>query len=449
MSKIICDVCGTSYPETASQCPICGCAKSADSRTVTGNKINAEGAAASSYQFVKGGRFSKKNVIKRNKQNLARQEKRTDPDDGMDEEDSGSNKGLIVLLLILLAAIIVVVIYIAMRFFAPGTDINGPAPSGTKEPSSSSTAEPTTDPTTVPTTAPTTAPTTEPNYPCNGLTLRQTEILLGEPGSTVKISVSTDPANTTDALHFESDNEAVATVSADGTVTAVGEGSARITVTCGGYEVHCDVEVVYATSEPTTDPTTEPTTEPTTKPIAQLELNRDDITFFGEGESWKLYEGDLPLNQIEWYSGNEDVATIKNGTVTAVAPGTTKVYGKYNGEEVSCIVRCNWTSEEETTESTEGTTEPTESEVEEGIYSLYINGSVPGAFGADVTISQGESIELTVVSPSGKVVSVSWSASQSGVVAISGNTITGSGSGQVYVTALYNGELFSCIVRVN
>ena len=25
MSKVICDVCGTTYPDTASVCPICGC----------------------------------------------------------------------------------------------------------------------------------------------------------------------------------------------------------------------------------------------------------------------------------------------------------------------------------------------------------------------------------------------------------------------------------------
>ena len=25
MSKIICDICGTTYPETAECCPICGC----------------------------------------------------------------------------------------------------------------------------------------------------------------------------------------------------------------------------------------------------------------------------------------------------------------------------------------------------------------------------------------------------------------------------------------
>ena len=33
MSKIICDVCGTRYPETADQCPICGHIRDASGKT--------------------------------------------------------------------------------------------------------------------------------------------------------------------------------------------------------------------------------------------------------------------------------------------------------------------------------------------------------------------------------------------------------------------------------
>ena len=113
MSKIICDVCGTTYAETSAQCPICGCAKSAGSRTVTGDKVNAAEEAASSYQFVKGGRFSKRNVNKRNKETLKRQEPKPAPQEEQPEENQ--NNGMIVLLLLLLAAIIAVVIYIAVR----------------------------------------------------------------------------------------------------------------------------------------------------------------------------------------------------------------------------------------------------------------------------------------------------------------------------------------------
>ena len=58
MNKIVCDLCGTSYPETAPQCPICGTAKSDTAKT----KPDAE----SGYAYVKGGRFSHANVRKRN-----------------------------------------------------------------------------------------------------------------------------------------------------------------------------------------------------------------------------------------------------------------------------------------------------------------------------------------------------------------------------------------------
>lgn len=61
MSKIVCDVCGTSYPETATQCPICGNAKSEKAAT-SGKPVTQD----SGYAYVKGGRFSHSNVRKRN-----------------------------------------------------------------------------------------------------------------------------------------------------------------------------------------------------------------------------------------------------------------------------------------------------------------------------------------------------------------------------------------------
>ena len=440
MSKIICDVCGTTYPETASQCPICGCAKSADARTVTGDKVSAEGAAASSYQFVKGGRFSKRNVNKRNRQNLARQEKQPEPVDDQDEEE-GSNKGLIVVLLLLLAAIIAVVIYIAIRFFGPGTDDPGKVPGGVTDPTpGTSTAAPTdptdaptTEPTEAPTTEPTTEPTEEPTYPCTGLSLKKTEILLEEPGSTAAIMLSVSPVNTTDPVVYASDNEAVATVDENGVVTAVAEGTARITVTCGNFEVYCDVEVASATSEPTTEPT-DPPTEPPTEPQKQLKLNRSDFSLFSAGEKWDLYSGSAPKNQITWTSSNENVATVDNGVVTAVGPGSATIYAEYNGEKASCIVYCQWQETEPPTE--EPTLDPNDT------YRISHT---------DVSISVGESFTLTLRNSSGEVVDVTWQVSSSGYVTISGNTVTGaasinSNSFTVYTTV--GGTTYSCIVRV-
>ena len=64
MNKVICDVCGTDYPETASQCPVCGCVRRGGSQTSAGN-ATANSESAAGYTYVKGGRFSKSNVRKR------------------------------------------------------------------------------------------------------------------------------------------------------------------------------------------------------------------------------------------------------------------------------------------------------------------------------------------------------------------------------------------------
>ena len=71
MSKIICDVCGTSYPETATQCPICGCVRPTDAVTVNTESASAEVLPKNTYTYVKGGRFSKANVKKRNSANYS------------------------------------------------------------------------------------------------------------------------------------------------------------------------------------------------------------------------------------------------------------------------------------------------------------------------------------------------------------------------------------------
>ena len=56
MSKIICDVCGSAYADTADQCPICGTAKRDT------NATKPESQSEGGYNYVKGGRFSHANV---------------------------------------------------------------------------------------------------------------------------------------------------------------------------------------------------------------------------------------------------------------------------------------------------------------------------------------------------------------------------------------------------
>ena len=49
MSKVICDVCGTAYAETAAQCPICGSAKASANQTEAGAQQGSQTAAGYTY----------------------------------------------------------------------------------------------------------------------------------------------------------------------------------------------------------------------------------------------------------------------------------------------------------------------------------------------------------------------------------------------------------------
>ena len=73
MNKIICDICGTSYAESGKQCPICGSVRPGDVQRMT-NEVKRDGNGSTGYTHVKGGRFSKSNVKKRNQ---AQNRKRT------------------------------------------------------------------------------------------------------------------------------------------------------------------------------------------------------------------------------------------------------------------------------------------------------------------------------------------------------------------------------------
>lgn len=153
MSKIICDVCGTSYPETAVQCPICGCVRPGEVKVVAGDTaIPVEEKTATPYTHVKGGRFSKANVRKRNmdKGVDVEQEVRSDANENTNENDQPQNSGknkvdvaLTVTVIALLLAIVAVVVYIVLRFFTPAFAGNGSG-AETKAPTVPTTASVTT-----------------------------------------------------------------------------------------------------------------------------------------------------------------------------------------------------------------------------------------------------------------------------------------------------------------
>ena len=84
------------------------------------------------------------------------------------------------------------------------------------------------------------------------------------------------------------------------------------------------------------------------QPVGALSLNRTDISFFGAGEAFTLIvKGVAAGTEVLWTSENEAIASVdENGTVTAVAPGTVKVFARIGEAELTCWVRCQFTAPE-------------------------------------------------------------------------------------------------------
>lgn len=363
MNKVICDICGTTYPETAEQCPICGFARDMGTAPAAAMPVEELTQAMPVRQQVKGGRFSAANVRKRNNSTPRYQAQLVDDEDveyapvaaprvpvapkaapvppvapvtpkapvapaapvapvapelpkappverqtkpamaprAPKKPEDDSNKPLVIILIILIAAVLVVSAFLFTKYALPA--ITGDDKETTEQTEDESTES---------------EPTEAPTIPCEELTLKDGtgKELTGEDQKWL-LNVEFKPADTTDKLVFTSDNEEVATVNEEGCIQAVGEGEAVITVTCGEKKVTFNVTCVFATEPPETEPTeTEPTEPPTTEPtepepvkmtvdVKKLSIrsgagtNYEKVGSYQKGEVVTIYE-QVTVNNEKW-----------------------------------------------------------------------------------------------------------------------------------------------------
>ena len=383
MSKIICDVCGTRYPESSNQCPICGCVRDAEQK-IDEAVISEEEVAETSRASGKGGRFSKANVRKRNKDQLGYDEAEASapvpapvPDAQQEEYDSdeetndGSHRKKNVFLNILLVLVIVALLlvsgYIFVEYFMPNV-LTDMLPQNATE---------ATEVTEMPATEAATGAATEAvqteaaAIPCQQLVADVTDVVLTEEGQMYLLNVQALPEDTTDTVMYISSNEDVATVNEEGRVTAVGEGSVVISVFCGEQQMEFHVTCAFATEAPTeaateapaegeteapaegeteapaegeTEAPVEDPTEEATAPLKDvvLSIKTSDMTFRSRGQQAVIKLTCALTNQeVTWTSSNEAIATVdKDGVITRVGAGTTTIIGQYGDQKVEIIVRC-------------------------------------------------------------------------------------------------------------
>ncbi len=161
-----------------------------------------------------------------------------------------------------------------------------------------------------------------------GIELNKTELTLTEGGSET-LTATVTPDNATDkTVTWASNKTDVATVE-NGVVTAVGEGTATITASAGGYEASCVVTV-----------------NPATVDVTGVTLDKTSATLYINGESGTntvtLTVTVTPDNAtdktVTWASNKTDVATVENGVVTAVGEGTATIMATAGGKSAACTV---------------------------------------------------------------------------------------------------------------
>lgn len=287
MSKIVCDVCGSTYSETEAQCPICGTAKSEAAKPV----IEANGED----QASKGGKFSKTNTRKTGAGNTR---KSGSENNKSGEEGAPSNLAMIVIVAVLLLAIVAVCVFIAVRLFGQPENPN---------PSTNSTQS------------------TSQTIPCTGIELLDSAnqtLTFTDLTQTAQLSVKALPENTTDTVvcTYTSSDPAVVLVNETGLVTPVASGNATITIAYGTYSISvsvtCDIP----------------------KPITEIKLVGKEITLSRTSKTAQLYTGELDPSDIKWESNDETIAYVENGLVTAVANGKVTITATYGDLTATCTV---------------------------------------------------------------------------------------------------------------
>jgi len=254
-----------------------------------------------------------------------------------------------------------------------------------------------------------------------GVTLNKTALTLSI-GGTETLTAAVTPSNATDkAVNWTSSDNSVATVSG-GTVTALAAGTASITVTTadGGKTATCSVTVQAA--------------EPIVVDVTGVTLNKTEFTLtVGDTEvlSATLTPSDATNKAVTWASGNTAVATVNNGMVIAVAPGTASitVTTADGGKTATCAV---------TVQAALPNT-------------IAVTGVTLNETALELIVGGTETLAATVAPSNATNKNITWTSSDTDVATVStGGLVTAiaGGTATITVTTVNGGKTAVCSVTV-
>ena len=247
--------------------------------------------------------------------------------------------------------------------------------------------------------------------PVTSVSLNKTSLALTEQ-ETFQLSATVSPDNATDkTVTWSTANAAIATVSENGLVTAVAEGSATITAKAGDKTATCAVTVSKKVI-----------------PVTSVTLNKTSLTLT-EQETFQLSAtvspDDATDKTVTWSSSNTAIATVsQDGLVSAIAVGSTTITATAGEKKATCTV----TVSRKVVPATSITLD-------------YVN----------IEMAKGKMVTLhaTVLPEDATDKAVTWKSSNTTVATVSNNgNVTAIKAGSATITASIGGLSASCVVKV-
>ena len=233
--------------------------------------------------------------------------------------------------------------------------------------------------------------------PVTGLEITEPESSRLATGSTLKLATVVTPEDASDkSVTWKSSDETKATVAADGTVTAVAPGEVTITATSNDNDEITDsvTLTIYVA-------------------VTGVTLDKEDTVFMTAGDSdVTLVATVAPENatdkSVTWKSSNDEVVTVENGVLTAVAAGDATI---------------------KVTTTDGGFTAEVDVHVYAQIDDIQITGTANQIF-------VGETMQLTAaVTPANANQAVTWESSDSTIATVENGLVTAIKQGDVTITA--------------
>ena len=244
--------------------------------------------------------------------------------------------------------------------------------------------------------------------PVDRISLDKTEMELWKNEKQTLTAVLSPEDTTQTKVEWESDRPDIATVSDDGTVTAVSKGEAIITAKAeNGLTATCNVTVK--------------------QPVEGINLSQT-LLELEKDQTETLIATVLPSNAdgdktVQWNTGNPAVATVDNGVVTAQGKGSTQITATVGEFTATCNVT-----------------------VGVPLKGISFEGNI-----TQKTLNKGEFFDLVVVydpvdTDVDKV--VEWDSTDDTVAKVDNGRVTAVGDGDAKITATVAGKTISCDVRV-